>query len=279
MKEDFLITCGSVTGREHRLVGKNNQDSCYFIKTDEIIIATVCDGCSAGAHSEFGAQLGANMVAQTIYRYRNYFLQGQTAIAKPWLWQTIRDDLLARIRVLALELGPSLARTINDYFLFTILGTVITHERTIIFSLGDGLYCLNGEVKQLGPFSGNQPPYLAYALVESEIDPSLLFFSLEENFPTDWLDSLVLGTDGVADFILAAKIPIPGQERLIGQLSQFWQEESFFTNPDKIRRQLSLANRDIMKFDKHGEVNQFNGQLPDDTTLIVIKQKRQKAGE
>jgi hypothetical protein len=278
MKEDFLMACGSVTGREHRLVGKNNQDSCYFIKTDEIIIAIVCDGCSAGAHSEFGAQLGANMVAQTIYRYRNYFLQGQATVEKPWLWQTIRDDLLARIRVLALELGPSLSRTINDYFLFTILGTVITHERTIIFSLGDGLYGLNGEVRQLGPFSGNQPPYLGYGLVESEIDPSLLFFSLEENFPTDWLDSLVLGTDGVADFIQAEKLPIPGQEKSIGPLSQFWRDDSFFTNPDKIRRKLSLTNRDIMKFDVRGEVRQFNGQLPDDTTMIVIKHIQQKAG-
>jgi hypothetical protein len=279
MKEDFLIACGSVTGREHRLVGKNNQDSCHFLLSDEITVAVVCDGCSAGAHSEFGAQLGANLVAQTIYRYRNYFLQGQTFTEKPWLWQNIRDDLLARIRVLALEFGPSLSRTINDYFLFTILGAVITREQTIIFSLGDGLYDLNGEVHQLGPFASNQPPYLAYALVGSDIDPSLLNFCIEEYFPTEYLDSLILGTDGVADLIRAAKHPFPGQENLIGPLSQFWQDESFFANPDKIRRKLSLANRDIMKFDTHGEVRQFNGQLPDDTTMVVIRRKNKKVGE
>lgn len=62
----FDVAAGSVTGRDHVLAGKNNQDAWAYRHCDESLVAVVCDGCGSGKYTEIGARVMANAVASTV---------------------------------------------------------------------------------------------------------------------------------------------------------------------------------------------------------------------
>ena len=146
---------------------------------------------------------------------------------------------------------------------------------TFVFSAGDGVFAVNGETIVIAGFEENAPPYLAYKLVPSSIDRSLLGFKVRRQMLTESVQSIMIGSDGVADLIGAAEKPLPGKEEPIGPLAQFWTKESFVTNPDAIRRRLALVNLETV--DRSGEVPRIKpGPLSDDTTVVVIKRMKEE---
>lgn len=281
MKNLFEIAGASVIGRSHRIEGKNNQDSFFYLENDKMIIGLVSDGCGSGKNSEVGAKLGVRMIANAIV---------DTIAEKDILFEEIlekaRLDVLSQIRVLANSLGLSFSRTVVDYFLFTLVGFIITDDETIVFSLGDGVLALNGEIKDLGPFPQNAPPYIAYGITNTSLgekNPDLLKFCINHEIKTSDLESLMIGTDGVGDLIKCEEKNIPGKEEIVGSLNQFWEEEKFFQNKDMLRRRISLINTDIVKYKRNTskvivEVKKENGLLSDDTTLIVVRKKPTEKG-
>lgn len=58
MKGVFAVTGGLVTGRNHALIGKNNQDAYALIRDKEIALALVYDGCGRCPCSKVGAKMG-----------------------------------------------------------------------------------------------------------------------------------------------------------------------------------------------------------------------------
>lgn len=64
------------------------------------------------------------------------------------------------------------------------MGALITSQTSYLFSIGDGLIAVNGEIVRVGPFANNTPPYLAYELVSSSIDRDLLKFHVHKNIET-----------------------------------------------------------------------------------------------
>jgi hypothetical protein len=82
------------------------------------------------------------------------------------------------------------------------------------------------------------------------------------------LHSFLLGTDGVCDLMQSAESHMPGKTEKVGPLSQFWQEERFFCNPDMVRRRLAGIARDVTTRSEAG-IRKEAGLLTDDTTLIV----------
>src|SRR5690349_14434049 len=52
----------AVSGARHLRVGRNGQDAAAAWVGDSAGAIVVCDGCSAGASSEVGARLGAQLV-------------------------------------------------------------------------------------------------------------------------------------------------------------------------------------------------------------------------
>ena len=161
----FHICGGSVHGSDHAKPGQpgytNNHDAFRFLWKPECIIGVVCDGCGSGAHSEVGANIGASLVLQGIAHELPKYEQ---AGLDEFPWERIKQQMLGQLSVLASAMGTSLSKTVNDHFLFTALGVIMTPFTTNIFSIGDGVYVLNGKVTHLGPFPGNAPPYLAYNL-------------------------------------------------------------------------------------------------------------------
>ncbi|HEY9618759.1 MAG TPA: protein phosphatase 2C domain-containing protein [Crinalium sp.] len=272
MKAHFELAGGSITGREHLRTGKNNQDAYYWLALEDVAIATICDGCGSGPHSEVGAKLGARMTVDTVQRFLS---KQEFCIDQPEFWQLVYRDLLHQCQTIADQLGGHFVQTVQDYLLFTIVGTVVTPTLTTVFALGDGVVIVNGDVLQIGPFANNAPPYLAYGLVQSALSDSVvnpLQFQILQTLPTQEIDSMLIGSDGVSDLIAVSDKPLPGQTESVGAIAQFWQQHRYFQNPDQVRRRLALMNREVTKPDWQTQrcIRQ-SGLLPDDTTLIVLR--------
>lgn len=271
--ETFQVAAGSVAGRDHTQVGKNNQDAFCFAAHEDVMTGVVCDGCSTGKHSEVGAKLIARLIVRQIILNKDKFQGDDDSVAR--LMQRIKNSALMYIQLLADGMGMSFSQAINDYFLFTLVGTIIFPNRSMIFSLGDGVFANNGEVTEVGPFPGNAPPYLAYNLVDTDLSresPDLLDFKVHVVQETSLTESILIGSDGICDLIDIEQANMPGKPKLVGPLSQFWTEDRYFTNPDMVRRKLVLINREAIRLDREGpSLQKHPGLLPDDTTLIAIR--------
>lgn len=265
----FDIAAGSVTGRDHVLAGRNNQDAYHWACLPHAVMAVVCDGCGSGKHSEVGAQIGVRLMLEAIARAR----QGPAHA----FWYRVRQDVLAQLRCLAEQLGGHFPSTVQDYLLFTVVGALVTPWRTFCFSLGDGVMVVNGGQIPLGPFPDNAPPYLAYALLNTHNGkpPALSQkFQMQRVLPTTAVQSIVLGSDGLEPFLQAATRRSPGKQTTVGPLQQFWQEERYFTNPDAVRRTLALVNREVIQPNWEAQrLDRQGGLLPDDATLVVIRRR------
>lgn len=286
----FEIASASVMGSDHAqpLLRKNNQDARYYIDQKigliDGIVAIVCDGCSSSEYSEVGAHIGTRLIAETIKKYYQHYA-GQMRSLRNSLcshdsveiinfpyWEAIRKEVLVKISDIALALCGSevtrFSKIINDYFLFSTVGALITPWGASVFAIGDGEMIINGH--RIGPikFEKNEPPYLAYALVQTSLkdqSPESLQFKIHSVIPVCDLQSLVIGTDGLGYLIDSADKKIPGREEWVGPISQFWEQDKYFKNPDAIRRRLAVINR--------GHEGQ-SGLLLDDTTMIVIRRCR-----
>ena len=278
MHAGFRIAGGSVPGRDHLgrgrlLVGRNNQDAAGWWGTPQVLVALVADGCGAGVHSEVGAHLCVRLLLASLRRQLDPLpaalaTDGEAITALP---ATVHAEVLAQLGQLATQMGERPDQTIRELLLCTLLGALITPAQTVIFAIGDGVYILNGQVTRIGPFAGNAPPYLAYALLDGAACPPELAdaarqFQILTAVPTAQVETLLLATDGLLDVIARAGEPLPGKTEPLGPVAQFWEDARYLDNPDAIRRRLALANSQALRPD--GRV--VPGLLPDDTTLLVM---------
>jgi Protein phosphatase 2C len=271
------IAAGTVTGRDHSFVGKNNQDALAFLQNDHVTIAIVCDGCGSGNNSEVGAQKGARVLVGLLAKAVQIF--GEIVISEPeYVLESVRQralDIFAHeIDVLSGDMSRT--ETVNDYLLFTVVGTLITRWGCVTFSVGDGVIAVNGQISKLGPFPENEPPYLLYGLGKttlSETDPQLLRFNIHRIISNlNDFDSILIGSDGVGELIEREHRHLPGSQEIVGPLEQFWKDQAYFLNPDKVRRKLALINREVTRADwAKRTLRREPGLLSDDTTLVTIR--------
>src|SRR5688500_2517928 len=66
---DFVAAAGSIVGRDHVRVHKNNQDGFAIAGHGEILVAAVTDGCGSSKFSEVGARLAAAWLARCAPTY------------------------------------------------------------------------------------------------------------------------------------------------------------------------------------------------------------------
>jgi len=186
-------------------------------------------------------------------------------------WDTVYENVLAQIRTLSLQLGPILHSVINDYFLFTVVGALITPDKSYFFNIGDGFICINDDVHEIGPFPENKPPYPALSLIKHSIDDvNLLRFNFVDIMDTDDLHSFAVATDGFGDYIKKEDENLPGKNRILGSVSELWTNGKFLNNDQSLQRHLNLANRSKQKIVwKMRYVEKHSPLLRDDTTAIV----------
>lgn len=251
MNAPLQIAGGSITGRAHSSSGRNNQDAFHFERSDGLAVGVVCDGCGSSPRSEVGAAIGARLVATAVLE--------EARRAREPDFEAARTRVLRTLASLVDGMGGTAQEVVDDFLLFTVVGAVVTPERTWIFSIGDGLYAVNGVQTRLGPFPHNEPPYLGYALLGmDEVDTR---FRVAGPWTTPAVESLLIGSDGVADLVELSARDESGGLGTTG-LAQFWSEDRFFDNRDGVRRRLAVLNRSL----RSGP-----SLLPDDTTLVVMR--------
>lgn len=285
----FEMAAGSVIGADHLysgkvLVGRNNQDAVGWHITDKVATAVVCDGCGSGKYSEFGARLLANVIPRWIEQVIREYPECSTY----FLFKDVYPRVCSYLNEVWCTLGgmsPNVngKQILNDYLLCTIVGVVVREHSVIHFSIGDGVTTLPPDdtnpavvnLRSLGPFPGNMPPYIAYRLTQTGIDPALLEFQTQ-TFLISEVDVILFGTDGVLDLAAAEHKTLPGQAAItVGPLSRFWTNDLFFENPDALRRRLHQINAGHTGADwMEKRLHRQTGLLPDDTSLVVIRKKR-----
>lgn len=261
----------SVPGTRHTLPGspawKNNQDAFAYAQSSDLVIAVICDGCSAGETSEVGAHLTAKHLVKLIAD------ELRTEKPRTLDWKKIQQLLIAYLADVAEklttdELGTDVRSVIEHCFLCSIVGAIVTPDEIYIFSIGDGVWAIDGVFQTLGSFPDNKPPYLMYAVTGSEVTDTareLLDFTVQ-TFSDDSIRTVLIGTDGVLDMLTAhtEKKNYPGTTTSVGSTDRLFAPE-FFENPDTLRRHLALMNRETVE---NGKI--VYGLLPDDTTAVLI---------
>ncbi|MDZ4834119.1 MAG: protein phosphatase 2C domain-containing protein [Candidatus Melainabacteria bacterium] len=296
----FQIAAGTIPGRSHLgsgnlLLGKNNQDAFSVRVCEDCIIATVQDGCSSGAHSEIGAHIGGKILLRLLHDAFCGALQTvQTREEASERLERVRKRFLHKVaKVADLLIGPNCSEAarcgelshkhcaqkqiLHDCFLFTTLGIVVTPCSVIIFSIGDGVFALNGDVKQIGPFPNNAPPYIAYALLPSVFayDPDALKFHIHAIVNTSDVESLLIATDGFEELIGKSGAMLPGKTRELGPASQVWSDDRFFDDDqlDLLTPWLRQVNSEVVKVSPAAQLERSFGLLSDDTTLVAMRRK------
>jgi hypothetical protein len=240
----FDVAGGSVAGRHHARAGRNCQDAFAWRVTEAGLVAAVCDGCSAGAHSEVGARLGAELLCEQVARG----LDGAEPLAA--LVERARCGLLDHLARLVDGAAAPGARAafVHDHLLFACVLAVVRADEFAVFHAGDGVFTINGEARALGPFPDNEPPYLGYAMLDGEDERWR--FELAREGSTSAIGALALGTDGALDLVVGAGAPV----------AAWLAEELVFRNRDVARRRLWAWGRDHL--------------LDDDATLVLLRRAR-----
>jgi len=268
----FDIACGSVAGRRHVVSGKPNQDAYWWRERDGHLVAVVTDGCGSGAYSEVGARLGARLVgAQVLKRAR----AGEESIESRAFWEGVRSSVLSAIEPMAMAMGDKLRETVTDFFLFTVLGLLVSGDRAVVFGIGDGFVVIGEERLRIGPFSRNAPPYLAYGLLGE--GPR---FFIHRAFDRSEMSWVLLGTDGAVELESLSTQILPGSTdgEEVGPLSQLWEEERYFNDRDAIGRWLSQMSREPARIGaEERRMTRRAGLLEDDTTVLVVRRRTRSA--
>ncbi len=251
---------GAVVGRSHRRLGRPCQDAWALAQTEAVAVAVVCDGCGSGGRSEVGAAIGARLYARAVTAAVG---EGAT-LADERTWIAIRDRVIAQFAPLVAAMGDDPVAIVREQFLFTALCAAFTAEHAVVMAIGDGVFAIDGEVRTLGPFADNQPPYLGYGLVGTA--PALTVFEVREAAA---VRTLLIATDGAEGFVDGA-IDAAGEP--IGPLTQFLAGDRWFANPDALRRRLAVINSELTAIDHaRGAIVRRGAPLDDDTAIAVLR--------
>ncbi len=276
LHENFEIAAGSTVGRDHIKFRKNNQDAFCFHQSNEIIVALIADGCGSQPYSEVGAHTGIGILKDIILNRFCKPSDRKKLSTDPNLFlQKCQKELEGKLSLLSNYNDQRLI----DYYSFTIVGVIMTPKTTYTFSLGDGVYGINEDIKSIGPYPNDMPPYIVYNCIcpsrTNKIDKLLLNFELQKMTETSDIENIFIGTDGIEYLIDAQDQKIPGRDTPIGPLNQFWKDDIYFDNPYALQKKLFVINKIVVKIDweNHRKITE-SGPLKDDTTLIVIRRKR-----
>ena len=242
----WRVAGGSVIGSAHRRSDRPNQDAWVVARRERALVGVVADGCGSAPHSEVGAWLGARVWAQIVHELLDTGLLPDD----PALWRLACAASLERLRGVLEGLPGPLEDRVREAMLFTLVGFVLTPARLVVHAIGDGLICLDGRTRALGPFPDNAPPYLGYGLLGATPQVEIVHALDADDF-----ERLVIASDGAEDLDALASFADP---ILLGR-------------PHGLARTLARVNREQLCVDWDAEVVEHSrGILRDDTTLSAV---------
>jgi hypothetical protein len=284
----FEFAGGGIPGFEHTqksnvMIGKNNQDNWLLHITEHYTIALVADGCGSKGHSEIGSYLITKLLRTSLERawIANHGIDLFEVRLRKSL-DSARIETLTILRQLSQALLPingsdgeraSYSELVSEYLLCTVVGAFVTEQHAGFFSVGDGVIAINGDLTTLGPFEGNEPPYLAYSLLRTRWSAEELEFKIHRIVDAADLESFLIGTDGVLDLQEAADRTLPGRDEVVGPLEQFWTENVYFSKSGLTKKLRTIQSRRLNPANPQRGVE--DGRLRDDTTFIVGRKRRE----
>lgn len=232
LTEGFVVAAGSVTGGDHRRAERDGQDGFATVARPSVVAAVVTDGCSSGRTSEVGARLGAAWIAALVEeRFAGVRNEDGARVAAG----RVVGGLVDRLRDLSATLGGG-APIVSDMLLFGFLVGVFTQETAIVFGVGDGLACVDGDVTVIDPGPDNAPIYPAYALLGARIEPRVVFVGRAE--------CVAVATDGVD----------------AATLRELARDPRLDANTSLLRKRLNVLASE--------------GRFYDDATVAVVRRRR-----
>jgi serine/threonine protein phosphatase PrpC len=202
--DSWTITSGVKIGHYHLEREGNCQDAATFGVMNDIVFGVVCDGCGSSEHSEVGSNLTSQFVvhklAQFIEQYNN---QRESEIIS-----NIFESTVTFVQNSCFPFHSSAefhASFVNNYWLCTIMGFIISQDFISIFYVGDGVYCIDSSVSD-GTDNlrvidqHNAPEYLAYRCINpqflkgGDVVLPIRFQTVIRN--TEKVERLMIATDG-----------------------------------------------------------------------------------
>ena len=164
------------------------------------------------------------------------------------MWAAVRDEVVAQLGSLASAMYGDFAQIVHEHFLFTVVAAAVAGDDAAVWALGDGAYTIEGRTQVLGPFADNQPPYLAYDLLDMGQPAHIATTSAVRG------GAIVVATDGVAELGLDA-IAI----------------ERSLAHPDALRRRLAVLARGTEKIEWDARrVVRAPAPLQDDGAVAIL---------
>jgi hypothetical protein len=230
----FALRGGSVVGREHRRLLRNNQDGLALAAAEGVLVAAVTDWCSSGRSSEVGARLAAAWIERFAPELASC---GDPATVAEAVTTALSNYLLGLARALSPAPDP-LDPRVGDLLLFSFLAAVVREDAAFVFGVGDGVWSVNGRITTLDAGPANTPHYLAYGLLGGEPPRPALHFAGD---PAS-VASIAIATDGALD---------------LPDLPAFERDPRYVRNPSLVQKRLvALGDR--------------AGGLFDDTTVALV---------
>jgi hypothetical protein len=260
----------AVTGARHLRVARNGQDAAATWVGDGAGAIVVCDGCGSGASSEVGARLGAQLVIGAIAAAL------QRGERPSELWPGVRARVTSVLAQLveamvgavpaasssavpvarSTSAGGDRAAAIREHFLFTIVAAAVAGGEACAWAIGDGGYAFGESMHVLGPFTGNQPPYLAYDLLGM---PAVAHLDARDAVA----GSVAVVTDGAAELGLA-------------ELT----DRAALAHPDGLRRRLAVLARGCERIDwDTRRVIRTPAALQDDGAVAILRWHAERPGD
>ena len=232
----------AVSGARHLRMARNGQDAAASWVGDGAGAIVVWDGCGSSPSSEVGARLGAQLVIAAVAARLQ---AGERPAA---LWNGVRTQVAAALRSLADAMPGGRAAAIREHFLFTIVAAAVRGDEACVWAIGDGAFACGDRVGMLGPFEDNQPPYLAYDLLDMPQPARLEVVDAARG-------AVAVATDGVAEVGLAALL-----------------DDATLAHGDGLRRRLAVLARGGERIDWDARrVIRTPAALQDDGAVAVLR--------
>ena len=261
---NFKSTSGSIIGSEHIRISKNNQDAYTLIQTDNLIAGIVCDGCSAGDHTEVGSKLTAMWLKNSIEMHSDMYLKDDKVNVGKFVSE-VHMDLLSSAKAFVVGLSPFTVNrvdpfVVHHYMLTTYLVYIITPSTTFIFGTGDGMYNINGINRVLEPEEGNRPIYYCYGLLPEDslmnIIPDEIHPKTHVKMPTSEVDRIFVATDGLEYLSTNIEDRLPNGKPQ-GSPDQFY-DLKYFENTTLVTKRLNFLST-------------LTSRLKDDASTVLSK--------
>lgn len=184
--DQWIASAAVHIGHSHHQKRQNCQDASA-IKVWEsttgkpFVAGVIADGCGGihddlqkyglSGHSEIGACLLVEQTLANLFHFTQskYNVDGSIKPVLTWLFDVLRDFIMQSIPRGRFEIDGQIddfILSIQQFWLATIIGFVVTDNEAYIFHSGDGCYQIDDEFKPID--QDNMPAYLAYSCLASK---------------------------------------------------------------------------------------------------------------